>query len=96
MSCSSKALCSDLLLTFCVGRTSWPVLSADLNPIEHCWDYLKKWIKKSGLDTAYQLRNALRREWRRVPMSYIRNLARSMRARCNVVVAANGGHTRFK
>ena len=73
----------------------WPALSADLNPIEHCWDYLKKRIRKLRLDTVDQLRNALRREWGRVPMPYVRNLIRSMRTRCNAVVAANGGHIRF-
>ena len=74
---------------------NWPALSADLNPIEHCWDYLKRRIRKLQLDTVAQLRAALRREWRRVPMRYIQRLIRSMRARCQAVVAANGGHTRY-
>ena len=50
---------------------NWPALSADLNPIEHCWDYLKKRIRKLRLDTVDQLRNALHREWGRVPMPYV-------------------------
>ena len=74
---------------------NWPALSADLNPIEHCWDYLKRRIRKLQLDTVAQLRAALRREWRRVPMRYIQRLIRSMRARCQAVVAANGGHARY-
>ena len=74
---------------------NWPALSADLNPIEHCWDYLKRRIRKLQLDTVTLLRAALRREWRRVPMRYIQRLIRSMRARCQAVVAANGGHTRY-
>ena len=67
----------------------------NLNPIDHCWDFLKQRIRKMQLDTADQLRNALRREWRRLPMVYVRRLIRSMRDRCNAVVAANGGHTRY-
>ena len=74
---------------------NWPALSADLNSIEQCWDYLEKRIRKLRLDTVDQLRNVLGREWGRVPMPYIRNLIRQMRTRCNALVAANGGHTRF-
>ena len=68
---------------------NWPALSSDLNPMEHCWDFLKQRIRKMQLDTADQLR-----EWRCLPMVYVRRLIRSMRDRCNAVVAANGGtHT---
>ena len=74
---------------------NWPALSSDLNPIEHCWDFLKQWIRKMQLDTADQLRNALQREWRCLPMVYVCRLIRSMRERCNAVVAANGGHIRY-
>ena len=74
---------------------NWPALSSNLKPIEHCSDFLKQRIRKMQLDTADQLRNALRREWRRLPMVYVRRLILSMRDRCNAVVAANGGHTRY-
>ena len=56
---------------------------------------MRRRIRKLRLDTVDQLRNALRGEWGRVPMPYVRNLIRSMRTRGNAVVAANGGHTRF-
>lgn len=73
----------------------WPAQSADLNPIEHCWDYLKKRIRVLYLDNAQDLQVAIRREWQRIPLRYIRRLILSMRRRCIAVVRANGGHTRY-
>ena len=52
----------------------WPALSADLNPIEHCSDYLKKRIRKLQLDNVRDLQNAIRREWQRLPLGYVRRL----------------------
>jgi len=53
---------------------NWPAQSADLNPIEHCWDYLKKRIRELQLDNVQDLQAALRREWDRVPLRYVRRL----------------------
>ena len=39
----------------------WPALSADLNLVDHCWDYLKKRIRKLQLDNVRDLQNAIRR-----------------------------------
>ena len=73
----------------------WPALSADLNPTEHCWDYLKKRIRKLQLNNVRDLQNAIRREWQRLPLCYIRYLVRSMRWRCKSVFRINGWHTRY-
>ena len=74
---------------------NWPALSADLNPIEHCWDYLKKRVARQHPANVNDLRNAIRREWNRIPLWYIRRLIGSMRRRCRAVVNAAGGHTRY-
>ena len=73
----------------------WPAHSADLNPIEHCWDYLKKRIRKFQSDSARDLQNAIRRAWQRLPLGYIRRLVRSMMRRCDAVFRTNGRHTRY-
>lgn len=73
----------------------WPALSADLNPKEHLWDYLKSKIRYMHLDNVGELRDALSREWRQIPLRLIQRLVRSMKRRCRAVIVANGGHTRY-
>lgn len=74
---------------------NWPAQSADINPIEHCWDYVKKRIRRLQLDNVQELQVAIRREWQQLPLRYIRRLIGSMRRRCVAVVRSNGGHTRY-
>lgn len=75
---------------------NWPSMSADLNPIEHCWDYLKQQIRKrQNIHDVQGLQAAIQAEWRQIPQAYIRILVRSMRRRCTAVRDANGGHCRF-
>ena len=52
----------------------------------YCWDYLKKRIRKLQLDNVRDLQNAIRREWQRLLLVYIRRLVMSMRCRCDVVL----------
>ena len=73
----------------------WPALSIDLNPVEHCSDYLKKRIRKLQLEMSGTSMYAIRREWQTLPQGFIRHLVRSMRRRCDAVFKANGGHTRY-
>jgi hypothetical protein len=42
-----------------------------------------------------ELRNALVHEWNNIPQAFIQRLIGSMRRRCEAVVAARGGHTRY-
>ena len=74
---------------------NWPAMSADLNPIEHLWDYLKRRIRTHNLNNVQDLRAALQAEWRRIPQAFIRTLVGSMRRRCVAVRNANGGHCRY-
>ena len=59
-----------------------PAISADFNRI-------KKRLSKVQLDNVKDLQNAIRREWQRLPLGYIRRLVRSMRRTCD----AGLGHT---
>ena len=38
---------------------------------------------------------ALHQEWRRIPVYDVNKLMNSMRRRCDAVMAAGGGHTRY-
>jgi transposase len=75
----------------------WPALSPDLNPIAHLWDELGRRVR-NGLnppETLDELRRALIQEWNNIPQTFIRNLIGSMRHRCQAVINARGGHTRY-
>ena len=74
----------------------WPSLSPDMVPIEHAWDELGRRVARGRApQTLADLRRALVREWNQIPQAFFQRLVNSMRARCQAVIAANGGHTRL-
>uniref|UniRef100_A0A4W6FQ29 Tc1-like transposase DDE domain-containing protein n=1 Tax=Lates calcarifer TaxID=8187 RepID=A0A4W6FQ29_LATCA len=90
----SSSDCSSLEVG--VHHMVWPAMSPDLNPIEHVWDQLKQRLDDRTpppRDLA-ELRVALVEEWKALPQNIMR-LVRSMRRRCQDVIAANGGNTRY-
>ena len=77
----------------------WPPFSPDLNPIETVWDWMKDYIEEHyggyenpGYDT---LRSYVREAWDAVPEWYLLTLIEEMTIRCEAVIAANGGHTKY-
>jgi len=75
----------------------WPALSLDLTPIENLLDELGRRVRhrQSPPETLQELRDAHVHEWNNIPQPFIQRLIGSMRRRCEVVVAARGGHTRY-
>jgi hypothetical protein len=78
----------------------WPPYSPDLNPIETVWNIMKDWIQHhyGHLDniTSYpQLRRIVQEAWDAVPEERVSGLIKSMSARCQAVIDANGGHTMY-
>jgi hypothetical protein len=76
---------------------TWPAYSPDLNPIETLWNRIKnelqeKYPEKMSYD---QLRAAVKAIWDAIPDDDVRDLIRTMRQRCEAVIAANGLFTRF-
>lgn len=88
---------SDYLHAEGVAVLPWPSFSPDLSPIEHLWDQLGRRIaqRDNPPRTRPQLIAALTEEWNHIPQENIRRLIRSMRQRCQVTIAARGGHTRY-
>jgi transposase len=82
----------------------WAPYSPDLNPIEHVWAMMKKWIcehypELNEMGKSQQAYNELARviveAWEAVPQEAINNLIRSMDYRVNAVLAAKGWHTKY-
>ena len=79
-----------------VQTLPWASLSSDLSPIEHLWDELGRRVKRfHNPQNVAQLEAALIQEWENIPQDRLRRLVGSMRARCDAVIAAQGGHTRY-
>ena len=73
----------------------WPSLSSDLNPIEPIWDVIGQWVRSRVPPNIRDLERFVVEEWNGVAQLTLRNYIASMRSRCQAVVNANGGHTRF-
>ena len=80
-----------------IERMDWPARSPDLNPIEHAWDMLKRRISARDRQPRIvrELTNMLVDEWLRIPVADIRRLILSFPHRCQEVINARGGHTRY-
>ena len=75
----------------------WPLLSPDLNPIEHFWDALQRQINRiqPRPTAAAELEQVIRQAWPYIGMAAISRLIYSMPTRCQAVIDACRGHTRF-
>ena len=80
-----------------VNVLDWPAKSPDLNPLEHLQEKLDRRIHSRPVQSnnERELRNALVHEWNNIPRVAIRTLIDSMCHRCNAVITARGGHTKY-
>jgi hypothetical protein len=72
-------------------------LSPGLSPIEHLWNELSRRVRhrQNPPETPQELHDALEHLWNNIWQVFIQRLIVSMRRRCEAVVAARGGHTRY-
>ena len=74
-----------------------PASSPDLNPIEHCWRYIKQRIRAYPQypSTLTDLRVAVQQEWENMPLEYVNSLILSIPARLRSCKARKGAATKF-
>ena len=82
----------------------WPPYSPDMNPIEHVWYHLKKYVLEhypelnnqgKGEDAIRALARALVEAWNALPDSLFESLIKSMPDRVNALWKAKGWHTKY-
>jgi hypothetical protein len=75
----------------------WPAQSADLNPIENVWYYLKTQIgrrerRPTSIDELWTM---VTEEWELIPLDFIQKLYEPMPRRVQAVYKARGGNTKY-
>jgi transposase len=76
----------------------WPAYSPDLNPIETIWNWMKDYIENKWGDRQLSyddLRGAVKEAWEAVTAEQLTDLLDSMQARCQDVIDAQGGYTKW-
>lgn len=78
-----------------VPLTEWPAQSPDLNPIENLWSILDQRCAKRKPNNAAHLFQILEEEWYNLPVELLTRLVHSMPRRCQAVIDAEGGMTKY-
>ena len=80
-----------------IDTLEWPVISPDMNPIEHVWDFIGRKLNQRipRCRNIAELTNAIVEEWRRFPQDRLRRLVLGMRRRVRELERNRGGYTRY-
>jgi hypothetical protein len=86
-----------------IRNVKLPLYSPDLNLIEHVWNWMKNWIQEHYWEACYkvdmipltELRRIILEAWYAVPDEYIQTLYDSWWRRCQAVIDAKGGPTKY-
>lgn len=96
---------TEFLENLCVLIMDWPAFSPDLNPIENAWNELKRRLIDQFPDLMAStsrsqahvaaVKAACEKVWSEIEPEYFNTLIRSMKKRCEAVIAAKGGPTKY-
>ena len=100
---SHKAIGSlNFLHTHNIEPIFWPAFSPDLNPIESLWDTLKDYLQSHYPDIDIQsqmpstrFHEIIQEAWDSITLHEIERVIGSMPERCQAVIKAEGGHTKY-
>ena len=94
----SSTFTKSVLSSIGIEPIFWPANSPDLNPIETVWNEMKNWIQRNypEVHRSYKkLREAVQKAWESVTIETIRDIIRTMPQRCEDVILARGGPTKW-
>lgn len=80
-----------------ISSLPWVGQSADMNPIEHCWSYMKKKLEllENFPKNKLELKQAATDIWENMPVSYINKLIFSMPRRVHELYKNQGQSTHY-
>lgn len=82
----------------------WPAISPDLNPIEHCWAFLKDYLNEhfphligQGMSeqAVREFQDAIEQAWLALNQSVMDGAIMSMRNRVDACIRAKGWYTNY-
>lgn len=76
-------------------KMTWPPQSPDLNIIEQMWDLLDLKLAKDQRNTPDQMWRRVQEAWAKIRPNEIQKYTDTMPKRCQAVIAAKGGHTKY-
>ncbi|KAJ8874279.1 hypothetical protein PR048_025124 [Dryococelus australis] len=93
----SAHLVSNFLREAQINQMEWPVVSANMNPIEHAWDQLKQEMRRCRNPplTLADLRRAAVKEWDRIEQDSLNHLVDNMPRKVRSCFTAGGGITPY-
>ena len=103
--CHKTENVKELLKEANVPVMKWPAQSPDLNPLENLWVSLKEQFRKLFFQRGYRPSHSaecllrcerlLQEVWQNIGQELVDALISSMRKRIDLVIAAEGGHTKY-
>jgi hypothetical protein len=78
-----------------VDVMEWASYSPDLNPIEHVWAYLKREVEKMNPKGKDELKAAIHKCWKSIPVDFCAKVVASMPKRMKLCIARKGGKTGY-
>ncbi len=73
----------------------WPANSPDLYPIENLWGIVKRKMRDTRPNNAYELNATFKETWASIPPQQCHKLITSMPRRIEAVIKANGAPTKY-